>query len=77
MGPLATTAPRPPGTKRERRTLAHRRATQLSEPGRATLEDRITALWTRLVETGTAACPVCSAEFAAGGPCGGCGCELT
>lgn len=76
MGAVATTAPRPPGT-RERRPLPRRRAVHLPEPGRATLEDRITALWTGLVETGTTECPVCAAEIAAGRPCESCGSELS
>jgi hypothetical protein len=37
----------------------------------------MTSLWTRLVETGAAECPVCDGEIAAGRPCGACGSELT
>ena len=46
------------------------------EPGRATLDDRVTALWRRMVESGFADCPVCG-EIAAGRPCGDCGSELS
>ena len=77
MGATATTAPHPPGPKLERRKLPRRQAVRLPEPGRATLEDRMTSLWTRLVETGAAECPVCDAEVAAGRPCESCGSELT
>jgi hypothetical protein len=77
MGAVATTAPRPPGTKGERRSLPRRRALRLPEPGRATLEDRVTDLWTQLVDSGTAECPVCSAEITAGRPCESCGSELS
>jgi hypothetical protein len=47
------------------------------EPQRATLDDRMTALWSRLVETGEADCPVCGAGITAGRPCGVCGSELS
>ena len=77
MAAIATTAPRPPGSKGDRRALPRRCAVRLPEPGRATLEDRINGLWTSLVETGTADCPVCAAELAAGRPCGNCGSELS
>jgi hypothetical protein len=77
MAAMATTAARPPGAKLERRKLPRRQAVRLPEPGRATLEERMTSLWTRLVETGAAECPVCDGEIAAGRPCGACGSELT
>jgi hypothetical protein len=76
MGAAATAPARPRGT-RERRLPARREPGRLFEPGRATLDDRVTALWGRLVESGTADCPVCGAEIAAGRPCGGCGSELS
>jgi hypothetical protein len=61
----------------ERRTLPGRRAVRLFEPGRDTLDDRISDLWERLVEHGRADCPVCGAELAAGRECGDCASELT
>jgi len=74
MSSVATTQ-RPPGTH-ERRGLSRRRAVRLFEPGRATLDDRISALWQQLVEHGTADCPVCGTTVHAGRECGGCGSEL-
>jgi hypothetical protein len=74
MGATAT-APRRAG--RERRPLGHGDRARRFEPGRATLDDRVTALWGRLVESGSADCPVCGAEIAAGRPCDDCGSELT
>ena len=62
---------------RERRALPNRTAVRLFEPGRPTLDDRITDLWERLVADGRADCPVCGTEVAAGRECGGCGSELT
>ena len=58
-------------------TPPRRQAAPQFEPGRATLDDRIAALWTQLIEQGTADCPVCGAEMTAGRPCGDCGSELT
>jgi hypothetical protein len=58
-------------------TPPRREAQRLFEPGRATLEDRIVALWDQLVDEGRADCPVCHAEIAAGAPCESCGSELT
>ena len=54
-----------------------RRGDRLFEPGRLTLDDRVTATWRRLVEQGTADCLVCGAEAAAGRECPGCGSELS
>ena len=71
----AATTPRRPA--HERRSLTNRHAVQLPQPGRATLDDRITALWSRLIEAGSADCPVCGDEITAGRPCGGCGSELS
>ena len=61
----------------DRRPLPRRQTGRGFEPGRATLDDRITALWTELVESGTAECPVCRSEMTAGTPCGTCGSELS
>jgi hypothetical protein len=58
-------------------TPPRREAVRLFEPGRATLEDRIAALWTQLVAEGGAECPVCHEEMAAGMPCENCGSELS
>ena len=76
MGAAATTPTRPhPG--RERRSLPGRSAARWPEPGRATLDDRITGLWDRLVADGAADCPVCNTAIVAGNPCGSCGSELS
>ena len=74
MSATATTPARP---TRERRPLLRRAAGRGFEPGRATLDDRITALWKQLVEKGTADCPVCGDALSAGQPCADCGSELT
>jgi hypothetical protein len=71
------TSPARPHTGAEHRALGRREAGCRPEPGRATLDDRMSALWTQLVETGTADCPVCGGEIAAARPCGSCGSELT
>jgi hypothetical protein len=73
MAPVATTSRQ---SAHERRSLANRSPTRLSKPGSATLDDRITGLWSRLIESGVAECPVCGEEIAAGRPCGSCGSEL-
>jgi hypothetical protein len=76
---MSATATTPPRARegREHRARARRQPGCQPEPGRATLDDRITAVWTRLVETGEAECPVCTAGIATGRPCGACGSELT
>ena len=76
MGAAATTPVRPRAA-REGRSLPRWNAGRGFEPGRATLDDRITALWGQLLESGTGECPVCRAEITAGRPCGDCGSELT
>lgn len=76
MSSLAATPQRPPGA-RERRSLPRRRAVRLFEPGRATLDDRISAAWQQLVEHGSADCPVCGVTVQAGRECAGCGSELS
>ncbi len=58
-------------------TPPRREAVRLFEPGRATLENRIAALWTQLVAEGKADCPVCHQEMIAGVPCESCGSELS
>ena len=58
-------------------TPPRREAVRPSEPGRGTLEDRIKAVWTRLVAEGTSDCPVCHEEMVAGVPCESCGSELS
>jgi hypothetical protein len=74
MGAVGTSPRTHPG--RERRSVPRRPAACPAEPGRATLDDRITALWGRLVADGVAECPVCGDEVTAGRPCEGCGSEL-
>jgi len=66
-----------PQRGRARRGDARRPGSFDRDPGRRTLEQRINTIWSSLVETGTAECPVCDAELVAGRPCGGCGSELT
>jgi hypothetical protein len=76
MAAVATTATRRPPAH-ERRPLDRRSAVRLPDRGRATLDDRITALWAQLVESGTGECPVCGSGIAAGVACASCGSELT
>jgi len=73
------TAPRvrSPGGLRDRRAHADLPSGAVRDPGRATLEDRITGLWSQLVEAGAGECPVCGEGIAAGRACGGCGSELS
>jgi hypothetical protein len=73
----AATSPQRPHTGREQRMHERRQAGCRPEPGRATLDDRVSALWTRLIETGEGECPVCAAAIVARRPCGECGSELT
>jgi hypothetical protein len=78
MSAAALTSPREHRPdSRERRALPGRKAVRLFEPGRPTLDDRISALWERLVEAGRMDCPVCGTEVEAGRECNGCGAELT
>jgi hypothetical protein len=74
---MGATATVPPRAARERRPLSRRDPARQHEPGRATLDDRVTALWGQLVKSGAADCPVCGTKIAAGMPCGGCGSELS
>ena len=59
------------------RRLGGIEARQLGHPGGATLDGRISATWSNLVETGAAECPVCDRPLQAGRACAGCGSELT
>ncbi len=77
MSAVATTAPRPAGIARERQSMPRRQAIRSPERGRTTLDDRVTALWSQLVEIGTGECPVCGSGIAAGVACASCGSELT
>jgi hypothetical protein len=74
---MATTATAPARPRAGRERSLRREGACRPEPGRATLDDRISAVWTRLVEAGEADCPVCASTVAAGRPCGECGSELT
>jgi hypothetical protein len=74
---VTTTSHVRPHAGREQRGQPRRQTACRPEPGRATLDDRISALWTRLVADGTAECPVCGDELAADRPCTGCGSELS
>jgi hypothetical protein len=49
---------------------------RLFEPGGATLEDSILAVWEELIAEGRAECPVCGESISADGGCPGCGSEL-
>lgn len=77
MGAIATTSARPRNARERRRPLPRQHGVRLFERGRATLDDRITALWAQLVVSGKADCPVCGTEVAAGSECEGCGSELS
>ncbi|HYH62487.1 MAG TPA: hypothetical protein VD766_11530 [Solirubrobacterales bacterium] len=46
-------------------------------PKGPTLEERIAGTWLRLVEDGTAECPVCASALRAAIPCDGCGADLS
>ena len=74
---MAATVTAPPRPRAAREPSLRRDGGCRPEPGRATLDDRISAVWTRLVEAGDADCPVCAATLAAGRPCGNCGSQLT
>lgn len=67
-----------PALATEPRALARppRQAEPKPEPRRATLDDRVSAVWRRLVAEGAAECLVCGADTRAGEPCRGCGSEL-
>jgi hypothetical protein len=54
-------------------------ASRLFEPGGATLEDSILAVWEDLVAQGRAECPVCGGSMSppADGGCRACGSELS
>jgi hypothetical protein len=54
-------------------------ASRLFEPGGATLEDSILAVWEDLVAQGRAECPVCGGPMSpsADGGCPACGSELS
>ena len=54
-------------------------ASRLFEPGGATLEDSILAVWEDLVAHGCAECPVCGRSMSpsADGGCPACGSELS
>jgi hypothetical protein len=62
----------------EQRQSAHG-ASRLFEPGGATLEDSILAVWEDLVAHGCAECPVCGRSMSpsADGGCPACGSELS
>jgi len=78
MGPAATRDRGARGLRdRGRRGDSQHVAARGFDRGRVTLGERIAATWGSLVETGTADCPVCAAELAAGRPCACCGSELT
>ena len=46
-------------------------------PKGPTLEQRIAGTWSRLVQEGTAECPVCASSLRAAFPCDGCGADLS
>jgi rubrerythrin len=57
---------------------AERRVPRLFEPGGASLEDSILAVWEDLVAEGRAECPVCGGSMSpsADGGCPSCGSKL-
>ena len=58
MSAAALTSPRErPGPARERRAVPGRKAVRLFEPGRPTLDDRISALWSDWSRTGAWTAP--------------------
>ena len=65
-----------PSNDRPRR-FSHLEARQMFEPGAATLDERVSSLWSGLVDEGTAECPVCAQRMRATEPCAGCGSELS
>jgi hypothetical protein len=66
-----------PGQSERPRRFGHLEARQLFESGVPTLDERISATWSRLVRDGVATCPVCEGRIDAGQPCRGCGSELS
>jgi hypothetical protein len=58
------------------RRLGNLEARQIRPTG-PTLEERISGTWSRLVEHGTAECPVCGSSLRAARPCDGCGADLS
>ena len=57
--------------------LEGRVARQLFQPGKATLDERITTVWSALIESGTAECLVCHGEVRAAHECACCGSQLS
>jgi hypothetical protein len=59
--------------------MAGHGASRLFEPGGATLEDSILAVWEDLVAQGCAECPICGGSMSpsADGGCPTCGSELS
>ena len=74
---MAATATAPVRPRAGRERSPRRKGGCRPEPGRATLDDRISGVWARLVEAGEADCPVCAADIVAGSPCRSCGSELS
>ncbi len=59
------------------RRLEGREARQLFEPGKATLDERIAMVWSGLVESGAAQCPLCHGEMRLDRGCSDCGSQLS
>ncbi len=62
---------------RRPRRLGSPEVRQLSQPRRPTLDERISATWSGLVENGSAECPLCNGELRAADGCTGCGSQLS
>jgi rubrerythrin len=74
---MAALATREQGVAQQRQS--GQGASRLFEPGGATLEDSILAVWEDLVAQGRAECPVCGRSMSpsADGGCPACGSELS
>jgi len=59
------------------RLLEGLEARRLSYPGGLSLDERISATWSGLVDSGSVECPVCAGTLQAGRACGSCGSELS
>lgn len=74
---MPAVASRVPSAPTDHRPRARALRNRLFEPGRATLDARVSLSWKRLVEEGSADCLVCGTEAQAGRECPGCGSELS
>lgn len=73
---LATRVSAEAPARQARRPATRRGDERVFEPGRVTLDQRVSAAWERLVAEGGSDCLVCGSETPAGRECPGCGSEL-